>query len=64
MHKRNYGQSITNLLNVGIAGYCGVSQSRVEFLYETLEAKPEHYEALLNQAHYLGVNYANDPSTL
>ncbi|URJ58053.1 NAD(P)H oxidoreductase [Paenibacillus polymyxa] len=64
MHKRNYGQSITNLLNVGIADYCGVSQSRVEFLYETLEAKPEHYEALLNQAHYLGVNYANDPSTL
>ncbi|WP_339852812.1 NAD(P)H oxidoreductase [Paenibacillus sp. FSL W7-1088] len=64
MHKRNYGQSIANLLNVGIADYCGVSQSRVEFLYETLESKPEHYEALLNHSHNLGMNYANDPSTL
>ncbi|MBT2281950.1 NAD(P)H oxidoreductase [Paenibacillus polymyxa] len=64
MHKRNYGQSIANLLNVGIADYCGVSQSRVEFLYETLESKPEHYEALLNHAHHLGLNYANDNPTL
>ncbi|WP_339170399.1 NAD(P)H oxidoreductase [Paenibacillus sp. FSL R5-0341] len=64
MHKRNYGQSITNLLNVGISDYCGVSQSRVEFLYETLESKPEHYEALLNHAHHLGLNYANDIPTL
>ncbi len=64
MQKRNYGQSIANLLNVGIADYCGVSQSRVEFLYETLESKPEHYEALLNHAHHLGLNYANDIPTL
>ncbi|SHN73212.1 Putative NADPH-quinone reductase (modulator of drug activity B) [Paenibacillus sp. ov031] len=64
MQKRNYGESIKNLLNVGIADYCGVPQSRVEFLYETLESKPEHYEALLNHAHNLGMNYANDPSTL
>ncbi|MEK4361485.1 NAD(P)H oxidoreductase [Paenibacillus sp. FSL M8-0212] len=63
MQKRNYGQSIANLLNVGIADYCGVSQSRVEFLYETLESKPEHYEALLNHAHHLGLNYANDIPT-
>lgn len=63
MHKRNYGQSIANLLNVGIADYCGVSQSRVEFLYETLESKPEHYETLLNHAHHLGLNYANDIPT-
>ncbi|UPK47208.1 NAD(P)H oxidoreductase [Paenibacillus pabuli] len=64
MQKRNYGESIANLLNVGIADYCGVSQSRVEFLYETLESKPEHYETLLNQAHHLGLNYAKDTSTL
>ncbi|MDN4605825.1 NAD(P)H oxidoreductase [Paenibacillus sp. F6_3S_P_1C] len=64
MKKRNYDDSITNLLNVGIADYCGVSRSRVEFLYETLEARPEHYETLLIQAHQLGLNYANDPSTL
>ncbi|NUU78830.1 NAD(P)H oxidoreductase [Paenibacillus xylanilyticus] len=60
MQKRNYGESITNLLNVGIADYCGVSHSSVEFLYETLDAKPEHYEMLLNQAHQLGLNYAKN----
>ena len=57
MKKRNYDESITNLLNVGIADYCGVPNSSVEFLYETLEAKPEHYENLLSQAHQLGLNY-------
>ncbi|MEO2204730.1 NAD(P)H oxidoreductase [Paenibacillus pabuli] len=57
MKKRNYDESITNLLNVGIADYCGVPNSSVEFLYETLDAKPEHYENLLNQAHQLGLNY-------
>jgi putative NADPH-quinone reductase len=63
MKKRNYDESITNLLNVGIADYCGVSRSRVEFLYETLDAKPEHYETLLNQAHQLGLSYATDNPT-
>lgn len=64
MQKRNYDESITNLLNVGIANYCGVPQSSVEFLYETLDAQPEHYEALLKQAYQLGLNYANDNPTL
>lgn len=59
MNKRGYGDSIRNLLNVGIADYCGVSNSRVEFLYSTVEAPPEHYEELLNQAYELGVNYAS-----
>ncbi|KAF4324690.1 hypothetical protein G195_001897 [Phytophthora kernoviae 00238/432] len=63
MQKRNYDESITNLLNVGIADYCGVSRSRVEFLYETLDAKPEHYKTLLNQAHQLGLSYATDNPT-
>ena len=60
MKKRNYDESITNLLNVGIADYCGVSRSKVEFLYETLDAQPEHYETLLNQAYQLGLNYDKD----
>lgn len=63
MQKRNYDESITHLLNVGIADYCGVPHSKVEFLYETLDSKPEHYEMLLDRAHHLGVNYAKD-STL
>ncbi|PYE47841.1 NAD(P)H oxidoreductase [Paenibacillus barcinonensis] len=59
MNKRSYSDSIRNLLNVGIADYCGVCNSRVEFLYNTLEAPPEHYEELLHQAYALGVNYAS-----
>lgn len=58
MNKRSYGDSIRNLLNVGIADYCGVSNSKVEFLYHTVDAPPEHYEELLYQAYALGVNYA------
>ena len=60
MQKRNYDESIQNLLNVGIADYCGVSRSRVEFLYETLGSEPEHYEQLLNYAYQLGLDYAKD----
>ncbi|WP_128100937.1 NAD(P)H oxidoreductase [Paenibacillus sp. DCT19] len=60
MQKRNYDESIQNLLNVGIADYCGVSRSKVEFLYETLDAAPEHYEQLLNYAYQLGLDYAKD----
>jgi putative NADPH-quinone reductase len=59
MNKRSYGDSIQNLLNVGIADYCGVTNSKVEFLYNTVESPPEHYEELLNQAYELGVNYAS-----
>lgn len=63
MKKRNYDAMIAHLLNVGIADYCGVSNSKVEFLYETLESPPEHYGKLLNQAHDLGMNYAKDQQT-
>lgn len=60
MKKRNYDEMITYLLNVGIADYCGVSNSKVNFLYETLDSNPKHYEKLLNQAHHLGLNYAKE----
>lgn len=49
MKKRNYDEMITHLLNVGIADYCGVSNSKVEFLYETLDSTPKHYEMLLTK---------------
>ncbi|WP_020619342.1 NAD(P)H oxidoreductase [Paenibacillus daejeonensis] len=58
MEKRNYGETIQHLLNVGIADYCGIRNSRVEFLYGTVEAEPDHYGRLLDQAYQLGVNYA------
>ncbi|TES51565.1 NAD(P)H oxidoreductase [Halalkalibacterium halodurans] len=60
MKKRNYDEMITHLLNVGIADYCGVSNSKVEFLYETLDSHPNHYEMLLNEAYRLGLNYDKD----
>lgn len=60
MEKRNYDKMITHLLNVGIADYCGVPSSKVEFLYETLDSDSKHYEMLLNQAYHLGLKYAKE----
>ncbi|TDQ33708.1 putative NADPH-quinone reductase [Aureibacillus halotolerans] len=60
MKKRHYDEAMTQLLNVGIADYCGISNSKVEFLYETLESNPSHYDMLLNQAYQLGLNYGKD----
>ncbi|QDY82518.1 NAD(P)H oxidoreductase [Paenibacillus polymyxa] len=60
LKKRNYDEMITHLLNVGIADYCGVSNSKVEFLDETLGSNSDHYEMLLDQAYRLGLNYAKD----
>ncbi|ANF96296.1 NAD(P)H oxidoreductase [Paenibacillus bovis] len=60
MKKRNYDQMISHLLNVGIADYCGVNNSRVELLYETLGSQPEHYDQLLEHAYQLGLNYGKE----
>lgn len=57
MKKRHYDEAITRLLNVGIADYCGIANSKVEFLYETVDAAPEHYDMLLKQAYRLGLDY-------
>ncbi len=52
--KREYDVNIQNCLNTGIAGYCGVTDSRVELLCNTLEVdiniEAQHYDGLLNQA--------------
>lgn len=58
MEKRSYDKTLAHLLNVGIADYCGISDSKVEFLYETLDSAPDHYERLLDQAYRTGLNYA------
>lgn len=60
MKKRNFDEMMTHLLNVGIAGYGGISNSKVEYLFETLDSNPEHYDIILNQAYYLGLNYAKE----
>lgn len=58
MMKRNYGEMMADLLNKGIAGYCGVSDSKVAYLNETLNGKPGHFEALMDQAYALGTRFA------
>lgn len=60
MKKRHYDETLAHMLNVGIADYCGVPRSRVEFLYETLDAPPAHYELLLEQAYRLGLDYGKE----
>ncbi|MEK5548824.1 NAD(P)H oxidoreductase [Paenibacillus sp. SEL3] len=60
LKKRNYDEMITHLLNVGIADYCGVSNSKVEFLDETLSSNSGHFVMLLDQAYHFGLNYGKD----
>jgi len=57
MIKRQYEQMMNLHLNDAIAGYCGISASRVEFLYHTLDANPEIHENILSQAYQLGLYY-------
>ncbi|MFF2483892.1 NAD(P)H oxidoreductase [Paenibacillus sp. NPDC058071] len=57
--KRQYDNMIYHHLNVGIANYCGISNSKVELLYNTLDPNPEVQEQLLEQAYQLGLNYNN-----
>jgi len=59
MEKRHYEQMMNHQLNIAIAGYCGIANSRVELLYDTLDANPEIHERLLSQAYRLGLNYEN-----
>lgn len=48
--KRSYDQMITHHLNVGIAGYCGIQDSEVTLLYNTLGEDVNDAEA-----HYTGL---------
>ncbi|GIP56936.1 hypothetical protein [Paenibacillus woosongensis] len=57
MAKRQYDKMLNHQLNVAIASYCGIVNSRVEILYNTLDANPEIHERLLMQAYELGLNY-------
>jgi putative NADPH-quinone reductase len=57
--KRQYDQMINHHLNVGIANYCGISNSEVELLYNTLDPNPEVQEQLLEHAYQLGLSYNN-----
>ncbi|MFC5704309.1 NAD(P)H oxidoreductase [Cohnella faecalis] len=56
--KRQYDKMIAHHLNVGIASYVGIPNSKAEILYNTLGSKEGHSERLLTQAYDLGLHYA------
>lgn len=60
MEKRQYEQMMNHQLNIAIAGYCGIMNSKVEILYNTLAPNPETHEGLLEHAYQLGLNYAKE----
>ncbi len=55
--KREYDQMMSRMLNTGIAGYCGISNSKVEILYNTLDSRPEMIDGILTKAYQLGLDY-------
>ncbi|ALS22548.1 NAD(P)H dehydrogenase [Paenibacillus naphthalenovorans] len=66
LKKRSFDTMISQYLNVGLAGYTGISQSEVAFFYNTLAEEMEsedeinkHYESLLQRAYELGQTYSD-----
>jgi NAD(P)H dehydrogenase (quinone) len=49
---------IAHQLNVGMARYAGIPNSKLEILYDTIDARPGNHEKLLTQAYDLGLHYA------
>ncbi|MFA4132803.1 MULTISPECIES: NAD(P)H oxidoreductase [unclassified Brevibacillus] len=60
--KRNYDEMMRHHLNVGIADYVGLPDSKVEFLYDTLSNDPGHIDHLYNRAYELGFHYGKTKS--
>ncbi|QGG54416.1 NAD(P)H oxidoreductase [Paenibacillus sp. B01] len=55
--KRGFDEMIGHQLNVGLAHYSGIAESRLEILYDTLSSDQAYMEKLLDDAHELGVHY-------
>ncbi|GAK42623.1 NAD(P)H oxidoreductase [Paenibacillus sp. TCA20] len=60
--KRQYDKMLSQHLNVGIASYSGIPDSRVEILYDTLNENAEYRQGLLQQAYQLGLEYCRKPA--
>ncbi|QYR21046.1 NAD(P)H oxidoreductase [Paenibacillus sp. sptzw28] len=58
--KYQYDKMMEHHLNLGIAGFCGISNSKVEILYDSLDSRPEIIESLLTHAYHLGLHYDID----
>ncbi|GIO32856.1 MULTISPECIES: NAD(P)H oxidoreductase [Paenibacillus] len=59
--KRQYDKMIQHQLNIGIASYAGIPDTKVEILYDTLDSRPEIHEKLLRQAYRLGLHFDSHP---
>ncbi|WP_199616444.1 NAD(P)H oxidoreductase [Paenibacillus alkalitolerans] len=57
LEKRQYDKMLKRQLNVGMAAYAGIPVSKVEILYNTLDARPGLHERLLAQAYDLGFRF-------
>jgi NAD(P)H dehydrogenase (quinone) len=57
MSKYKREEMLTHYLNVVLAGYAQVKESRVELLYDTLSDSKQHIEGLLERAYQLGRQY-------
>ncbi|GGF80952.1 hypothetical protein GCM10010912_27580 [Paenibacillus albidus] len=55
--KYGYEPMITHYLNVAIAGYARLLESKVEFFYDTLSKSNEYITGLLDHAYELGQAY-------
>ncbi|GKU78191.1 NAD(P)H oxidoreductase [Paenibacillus sp. L3-i20] len=57
MKKYKRDETLSHYLNVLLAGYAQVKESRVELLCDTLSESKEHIESLLERAYQLGREY-------
>lgn len=55
--KRKYDDMMNHYFNVGLADYCGIPDSKLEILYNTINAKSGFDEAWFNKAYELGLNF-------
>jgi len=64
--KRGYDQMMEHHLNIGLADYCGVKDSKVHFMYNTLgefeenaeEEKENYFTGLLDEAYQIGASFS------
>lgn len=54
IQKRDYDRYMLHYFNIGLAGYCGIEDSKVKLIYDTIGRKVTdpipYYEGLINQA--------------
>lgn len=57
LEKRKYDEMIERYFNLAIADFCGITNSKLELIYETNKQKSKYMEEWLDHAYHLGLNY-------